>query len=334
MIALLWVLLGCGGAPDAAPVEVDPLARVAWTAPRPATHQILVTLPAEVEASPDGLTALGPRVPARIVQWLVAPGDAVARGDALAVVESPSLSGLTATVAGQRRARDAREAQLGAGMATIADLAEADAALAGNAAALASARALLQTRAGATVWTSPADGLISAVSCAQGIEVGPEDPCVTLVDPTRTTLLARVPERHLPHLDGLQGRWHGADGQTLDGLTLRAREPLAHAPSRTVAHRFALPEGVTLLPGTSGRLDLIVPIADTWAVPEAALTQLEGRPVVFVRDGEHARAVPVTSPGRDATPGHVLVQGALDASSAIAWRGVFLLKSLALLEEE
>lgn len=330
---LALLLAACGAeAPHEAPVPAAPQA--AWAAPATADRQVLVTLPAEVEPDPAATTTLGPRVAGRLVAWDVRPGDAVRRGQRLARLDSPALVGLAATVDGRRRARDAAEARLAAGVGTRAELAQADAELADSQATLDSARRTLAVGTGDASWTSPVDGVVGALRCTQGQDVGPGDACVVLVDPSRVAVLARVPERHLARLDGATGRWIGTDGVRVDALALASREPVADRESRTVALRFAVPPGSALVPYTSGRVDVVVPLTDgAFAVPHAALTTLDARPVVFARTPDGAEPLAVEVLGRDGDT--AIVRGPL-AGREVAFRGVFELKSRVLLggEEE
>jgi cobalt-zinc-cadmium efflux system membrane fusion protein len=329
---LVLLLLGaCAAeAPHEAPVPVEP--RVAWAAPEPADSQVLVTLPAEVEPDPAATTTIGPRVAGRIVSWEVRTGDAVRRGERLARLDSPALVGLAATVDGRRRARESADARLAAGVGTRADLAQADAELADAQATLDSARRTLTVGGGDAVWSSPVDGVIGALACSQGQDVGPGDACVVLVDASRVAVLARLPERHLARLDGATGRWVGTDGARVDALPLTSREPVADRASRTVALRFAVPAAAGLVPYTSGRVDVVVPLdGDAFTVPQAALTTLDGRTVVFARTSDGAEPLPVEVLGRDGEG--TIVRGPL-AGREIAFRGVFELKSRALLGGE
>lgn len=326
---LMW-LLACGHE-EPEPERRDPLERVAWMAPVPATRQVLVTLPAEVEALPDALHTFGPRVAGRVTRWLVEPGDTVEVGRPLAVVESASLRGLAASVDGQRKVRDARQARLDAGFGTVADVAEAEAALAMAAAELDATRGVLRPDGRGAVWSSPRAGVVSAIRCAQGVEVGPADACISVVEPGRVGVLTHVPERHLRRLDGVVGRWAGNDGGAAGELALRTRAPEIDRASRTLAVRF---DGAgALLPGSSGRIDLIVPIDEAWELPESAIVAMEGDDVVFIRTPEGAQHVSVEVLGRGERERTRLVRGPLRAEHEVAWRGVFLLKSLALLEE-
>lgn len=330
---LTLLLAACGHAPEAPAPTAPPDLGVAWIAPRVATQQVLVTLPGEVEPSPDSTTLLGPRVAARIVRWEVGPGDTVRAGDRLAWLDSPTLAGLEATVDGRRRVRDAMEARVTVGVGTRAEVAEADAALGDAAATLAATRSTLRAGASGTAWTSPATGVVGALGCAQGEEVGPSHACVTLVDPTHATVLVRVPERHLGRLDGAVGHWHGTDGRTLEALPFGMRAPVADRASRTVAVRFLVPEDVDpLTPYTSGRVDVVVPLPEgAWAVPERAVTVLDRHKVVFLRRGETGEAVQVEVLGRMGED--LIVRGDLTATDEVAWRGVIELKSIALLGE-
>ncbi len=333
--SLLAVLLAaCAEQAPPPPTPAPATTGVAWIAPAPAERQVVVTLPAQVEPRPDAVVVRGPPVESRIASWKVAPGDAVREGDPLAVLESPRLTGLSAAVAGRRRALDAAHARLEAGVGTVGDVAAAEADLATTAAELASARESVRGGAEGAVWTSPADGVVAELGCARGASAGPDDPCVTLVEPGAVAVHTRVPERHLQRLSEVTARWHGHDGLTLEDLPLASREPAADPTTRTVALRFGVEAPTALVPWTSGRVDLVAPAPPgAWIVPSSALTTLDDRAVVFARSGDEARPVEVTVLGRGPDPDTALVDGAIDGAE-VAWRGVFQLKGAALLGEE
>jgi len=140
----------------------------------------------------------------------------------------------------------------------------------------------------------------------------------------------RVPERYDTRLDrDVQGTFTAVDGRTF-ALTLGARAPAIDPRTRTRDTWF-LADGAAPL-GASGRA---LVTAASWdgvtIIPEPGLTRVDGEPVVMRRVGEAARAevTPVQVVGR--APDVVYVTG-LDTGDEVAVRGVFLLKSLALLE--
>jgi len=332
------LVAACASTPPAS--HEDPpsaVARAAWIEPARAERYVLVTLPAEIEAAPDGRSALAPRLPLRITAWLVAPGDRIAVGEALARVEGPSLDGLRATERSQRAVRDARAAQRQAGLMTQADVALAEADLATADAQLRDATRAIRSVDGQPTWVSPVAGIVGPLTCPRGSHIDRERACLTVEHGEALVALVRVPERHVGRLDGATGSLRLVDGRVIGPLAGGAIEGAVDAPSRTVALRFALPAELGgALPGMSGRLQLRVdaPVGAV-VVPESALTVIEDEDVLFVREGEaEAHPVPVERLGLADTAGEIVVLPRSDIDGPIAWRGVFALKSALLVDED
>ncbi len=347
--ALTLLLAAACGAPESEEEPTPDLAdRVAWaTAERPERVPV-ATLPAEVLARPGAASRLGPPGVGRLDAWAVQPGDTVAEGDTLAWLASPGLSSLEADLSSaasdvaraRMHAEQARRAaERGVRARAEADLAqaeltEAEARRAALARQLAAQRDTT-TRDGARwAWNSPSSGVVQALHCELGT-LPAEGGCLSLVRPDATWVRVGAPERYGAVLTGsdIAGSLQIADGRTFP-LQLAATAPAVDPHSRTRPLWLSTPEPAPV--GASGRATLTVPAPDgATAVPEAALTRMDGAPVVLRRAAEGseaaADAVRVTVLGRE--PGRVFVSG-LSPDDAVAVRGVFLLKSLALLDQD
>lgn len=344
-----WLVLGLLACGDDPGHEQDVRAsweeRVSWVHPDRAERVRLATLPGEVTALPDGRQRLGPRVGGRIVRWHVAPGDAVEAGDLLAELVSADLSevaGRSAKLAAQVRlleqvAQD-QERAADAGIVSRAGAARARAELEAARAEWAASRGRLRGLDGVAgsdgTWAfrAPTGGEIAALTCSlDTVEAG--QPCVELVDPQASQLVVWVPERFGAQLDSsLEASLTGADGRTW-AFVESGRAPALDAERRALEVRFH-PLGAPPMVGIAGRTELVRPASvDDRIVPAQALTRIDNTPVVFVRDGDGFAAREVEVIGVGATPEERVVRN-VSVDDEVAVRGVFLLKSLTLLEGE
>lgn len=354
-------LAACG---DDAPVETAPhraepdlAARVTFAPLEPARDATLVTLPGEVTLPPNASPALAPPLPGRLRAWAVALGATVSAGDPLATLESPALTDLEAEARELARVLDARRrlasrerAHVAEGLVGATTLFERELGVAEAAARLEAVRAQLAARsalgadAGAEwTWRAPIDGVVSALRCSPGAMVGPDSPCVALLAVADAELRVHVPERLLGLVDAAtRARFTAAANPDAPvDLALSRVEPSVDPQSRTLAHHFTLPPcppgGACpdpLLPGASGRVDLVVAAPpDVFRVPADAVTRLDGADVIFVAappgasEPGGAEPIAVTRVGRHGA--HALVRAPeLAPDMRVAVRGVFLLKSV------
>lgn len=338
MTRLAWLFVALGACADAQPhatlpTPADPLDAVTWQTATSAISRTLAVLPAEIVAQPSARLTLGPRAEVRLLRWTIQEGDTVTEGDPIAVVSSPELSALSATLVGQRAASATEDARAELGLATTSQAAIAQATLAAAEAHLADARRALSPGRDGWVWRAEATGSIAALTCAVGEVVPADGACVTLVDATRTEVRTRVPERHLPHLGSATGTLVTAAGATFE--VTRVRQGAVIDPqSRTLPLWLASVEPSGLVPGQSGRLTLRAPAPEgSVQVPVDAVTRMAGRDVVFLRTPDGPVSVPVEVLGRDG--GQVVLTGNdLPADAEIAVSGVFLLKSVATQDAE
>lgn len=344
MMLFVLALMGCGETHDGIEPTRSIEERVSWAPAAEAGPVPVATLPAEVVPAPGGRHAVGPGVDGRLVSWSVAPGDTVAAGDPLAELVSPELVSLDArsrelgaVVAQQEERLRLRRSAAERGVASAADVQEVLAELEEAKAAHAGVRRELRahqdtsTRGGAGwVWRAPVSGVVGELTCSLGT-VEASQTCLTLVQPQGVVLDVRVPERVLSHLDApVQASFIAGDGRSWTFAEV-GRAPDVDPFSRSRAFRFAVVGDAAPLQGSSGRATLRVPApADVQEIPDSALTRIEGEHTVFVRGEPTHEARRVELVGRDDQM--AWVRG-LAPGERVAVRGVFLLKSLSLLEE-
>lgn len=343
---LTALLMSCGGEAEHAPEHGGELsARVAYTPAEVRERTPFATLPADVVSRPGGGARLGPPAIGRLDAWAVQPGDVVSAGDTLAWLISPDLSSREADVAAARSevARARIEAEQLARAAARGVRSQSDAAVAAAQLSEAQARlGALQRQLSATrdtttregdrwAWRSPSDGVVQTLHCEIGA-LPDRTGCVSLVQPGAAWVRVRVPERH----DGLLGPDITGEVVLADGgrhsLVLAATGPALDPHTRTRELFFTTPDAAPL--GASGRATLTAPApAGATVVPEEALTRVDGEPHVMRRRGEGPSAEPVSVTELGREPGFVHLTG-LEPGDPVAVRGVFLLKSLVLLDEE
>lgn len=344
MTVLWWMLMaGCAEQPmeEHAPASLE--ARVGWEAAESVTRRPLATLPAVVEARPGAVHTLSPTGAGRLLTWAVAPGQVVAAGDVLAWWTRPDLSELEAEVRAARVEVERAQLQLDAlrgaaagGVRSQAEvqLAEADLRSAESRAAVAQRRLVARrdttSRHGDRwAWESPVDGVVQQLLCEPGASA--DGACVELVDPQGGWLRVALPERYGAQIDGepLSVDFSAVDGRQWS-LSEAARAPALSPTTRSRNLWFS--SSVPLELGASGRATVsLSAAADVVVVSERALTRLDGADAVFVRGGEAPEPLPVEVLGREGD--RVFLRGPA-AGDEVAVRGVFLLKSLALLDEE
>ncbi|MBT9560797.1 MAG: hypothetical protein IV100_32535 [Myxococcales bacterium] len=345
----------------------DPRAtRVRFETVAPAGLETLAVLPAEVVVPPHAIQAVGPALAGRLISWHVSPGDRVAVGTPLALVESLEFADLEArraelseTVKQRRRILNRRKQHVAAGVETEQALLEIEGALAGDQAALTAierqlaARRSLGDSTGATTpgnepsanrgvswtWTSSVKGVVSAVSCPTGSLQEPGSECITIVDDSLTMVRVAVPERHLSRA-GAEGRatliLASDRAETAIPMALARRDGALSRSSRTLAHYYAPESATPLQIGATGRVAITAPAPpSTVRVKRASVTRMGGDDVVFVPGDGPGGGVPMVVRIAGRAEDDLLISAeSLRADSKVAVHGLFLLKSLALVEAE
>jgi RND family efflux transporter MFP subunit len=290
-------LAGCGAASEE--TKAEPQSVLVSTAPaKQGALPQTVTAYGSVAPALNGAQTFSEAQPGQVTRLLVTPGATVRRGQALAVfVPAPaSRSGYLQAVEALDSARKQRAttAQLLAQqLATQDQLVQADKAVADARTALAALQAEGAGRAVHTL-TAPFDGIVTAVSVAQGDRTQAGATLLTVVraggivvtagiDPAEHGTVAVGQSASLLRLSG---------GAALTGHVLRVSQAL-NAKTRMVDVDIAFPAGA-LLPGEGIQVAIATGQVSGWIVPHRAVVTAGGVPHVFQISGSKAKAVPVT----------------------------------------
>ena len=278
----------------------------------------------------------------------------------LAWIVSPELGDLDsaareqrAVLAGRRRLlRSARE-QVEAGVRPIEALREAELGVAEAQAHVQALQRQLNLRRTSTggdsgegrgaspgrwAWRAPIAGQITALRCAPGSAHSAGALCADALETGRAELRVHVPERLIGRLsEDATLQWHPASSPK-EPVTMRlSRRAVTVDPeSRTQAFYFR-PEGdARLTVGATGRARLSTPPAEgVVRVPRSSVTELEGRPTVYIKAAGEVPAQPVTVEVTGRAGEDLLVRGrGLALGAEVVSRGAFLLKSVALMGGE
>jgi RND family efflux transporter MFP subunit len=275
---------------------------------------------------------------ARIRSLLVQPGQRVARGAPLGVVQAdPSaVVALTQAQGGETLARGelARtEALYRDGLATQSQLASAQKSLSDAQQALAAQRAL-GVSAGATTIVAPVAGVVAQLSAAPGDQLQAGAPILQLI---ATNANAGAGAAHVANVtlgvepadamsihDGdpivLHALATGFDKATANGSIVMVGASI-DAQSQLVNVGASVPlAGTSFIPGTRVRADIATKRGDWWVVPRSAVLRDDQGAYVFqVAPGDKAHRVPVAiRVENDRSYG---VDGALDAARPLVVTG-------------
>ncbi len=306
-------------------------------------------VPAEVQVNPDKTAHISSLVPGRLTEIRVALGDAVQKGDVLALVESVELGRARADLRGARARKTAADAEVrrmatlvGEGIAAKKSRVEADARADQASADVAAARATLSVYglkggAGRSIaLESPLGGTVIERHASPGEIVDRETRSFVVADLSQLWVMGRVYEQDLSRVaEGLPAEVAliAYPGRTWTGVIDYVSSTLDE-DTRSVAIRVVLdnPEGV-LRPGMFGTIALgqVEPdggaTAEVISVPETAVSTMGDRTVVFVAGDEPGGfRVRDVVPGANAH-GFVEIREGLEPGEAVVNRGAFVLKS-------
>jgi RND family efflux transporter MFP subunit len=352
------------GAEEAEDEGISFLKEQQWTlefGTTPAEVRLLrssVTVPAVVRPRAGGEAILTSPVPGRIdpVSEVPVPGARVRAGEILAriIPRSESLRDAAtlraALVEAEQdhdlavRERDRVERLVEARALPARRLEEARATLAASEARLDAARERwsrfeTQSRAGNTgagdgafTLRAPFDGVVSEVRFAPGTSVEENEDLLRLVDPDGVHIVGAVPESSSTDLHAVEA------GELLldDAPPIALSRPLSvgrviEPATRTTEVRFAFDNGTARLQiGKSVGLRLFVGTEVTGtAVPESAIVDDAGRPVVFVQTGgESFERRPVRLGSR--AGGWVHVTDGVEPGERVVHRGAYLVRLAAM----
>ena len=317
-----------------------------------------ITVPATVRPRPGGEAILAAPVPGRIdlASEAPLPGARVRAGTVLvrvvprsddlrdlatlraALVEAEQQHGLAIRERGRvERLVDARALPARRLDEARADLAASEARLAAERERWSRVEAMSEpgngaSGVGAITLRAPFDGVIAEVRFAPGASVEENEPLVRLVDPDQVHVVGAVPETRAAGPGSIRGGELLLDGDL--SITLarplsvgRVVEPL----SRTTEVRFGLDNGEARLQigqGVGLRLFVGEEKPGT-AIPEAAIVDDAGRPVVFVQTGgESFERRPVKLGNR--AQGWVHVVEGVEPGERVVHRGAYLVRLAAM----
>lgn len=289
---------------------------------------------------------VGSRTNGRVVSLRAELGARVARGQVLALLESPDVGQIRAD---EREAEElvkiaeenyAREQRLAAqGISSRKELLVAEAELRRMQASLRSSRTRLGVlgaghgTGGQFGISAPFAGLVVAREVSAGEMASPEDTLFTVADLSRVWIELDIFERDLVRVHVGQSvavRTAAYPGRDFRGRIVYVGSVL-DAERRTVRARVEIPNGDgALKPGMFANASIQVGAGGPTVVvvPQDAVQDVEGKPSVFVpgdRPGEF-RAQPVEV-GEPVEGGRVTIRSGLAAGSRIVTRGGFALRS-------
>ena len=309
-----------------------------------------------------GRIALDPRREALVSAWMagqvdaisVRPGDDVRRGGLLGTVQSPELGEAIAAYRAARARDDAADARLerlqrleAQGVSSRSQVLEAEASHSEAEGALEAAEERLRILGvdpsigdphkgehyvSHVPLRSPIAGKVLRANAAVGRNVNPGETLFHVGDLSRVWLLVDVYERDLGRVRQDQpvsftvAAWAG---ETFQG-TVEQVGDWVEPEARTVEVRVVVdnPDG-RLKPNMFASATLSIEAEGTEsgvALPAGAITELEGRPVVFVQTGEgRFEARPVIVTDRSAT--EALVTSGVAPGDPVVIDGAFALKS-------
>ncbi|MGQ0511647.1 MAG: efflux RND transporter periplasmic adaptor subunit [Betaproteobacteria bacterium] len=309
-----------------------------------------VLLTATVQANRERIARIAPRVPGRIVSVLVRQGDAVKAGQTLAVLDSIEVgeahSAFLQARSDTRLAQTAHErAERLAAEQVIAakELQRARAELEKARTQLAAADSKLRMlgveprgepgeRATSTfALVASRAGVVLERNAVPGDLAKPDEPLFTVADLSALWIEANVSEKDLARVrpgaaakvtvaaypDAFQGKV-AYIGATMDKetRTVLARIEVANPDGRLKPEMFA-----TAAVSTGGARKAL-------AIPESAVTLLQGLATVFVEEGEGFEARPVQLGARSG--GNVVIASGIQSGDLVVVEGVYALKARAL----
>ena len=293
-----------------------------------------------VAATPEGEAALTAHADGAVVRITKRLGDHVKAGEAVAYLESRDAASIAAersaasakaTAARLAYAREKRlfEARVTARQdleAAQAALAEAEAELRRTQSSAAAARVSGDGRFLAV--TSLISGRVTKADAKLGAYVLAGTELFRVADPRRIQIEVAVPAVDARRIKAGDPAVIELVGGATAPAIVRSATPSLDPASRT-ATIVLVPEGLDgLTPGQGVRVRITprgAPMGERIVLSEEAVQTVEGRDVVFVRDGKGFQATPVTIGSRSG--GRVEIENGLKPGAVVATRGAFLLKS-------
>lgn len=289
-----------------------------------------------IEAPPSGLAVLTAGADGRVTRITKQIGDAVARGETIATIESRDA----ASISGSLRAAQARAAQANANYAreqrlydakvtARADLeaARADYQAAAAQVASASGEAAAAGVSGRFVSVrSPIAGRITAAPAVLGSYVSAADELFRIANPAVVQAEVSVPVRDGDRIEPGAAAVIEADGNEVSAR-VRSITPSADAESRTMKVVLTPTSGgSTLTPGEYVRARITASGGGAGvAVPSEAVQSVGGRNVVFVRTAKGFAVRPVEVGERTSETAQIL--NGVKPGETVAGKQAFVLKA-------
>ncbi|MFZ3484909.1 efflux RND transporter periplasmic adaptor subunit [Sphingomonas sp. 3-13AW] len=360
LLALFGALSACGDKPESAAPEqgnaaasaaasTSPLAlsaadfaRIGVTfAPVESVSELpIATVPATLAPPPNARVAVAAVIPGVVTRTMVVEGDSVRAGQPLATVAAREMFTLAAGIdqASARvavaRANDRRLGQLAReGVIAGSRADEARAALREVEAELNEQRRIVRLvngspNRGSYTLTAPISGKITSATITTGSPVSEATSAYVIDAQSRYELTAQLPERLLGQVrPGMTVRLPGNAGDGIRGEVTSVGTVL-DPQTRSATLRARVPASAGVVSGRAVSATLFAPApAGAIAVPAAAVTDVDGKPSVFVRTPKGA-AVRTVETG-DRADGMIVIRAGLRAGEQIAVAGVSELKSIA-----
>ncbi len=325
-----------GGLIELAPAQVQGLG-LKFAEATKAESYLVATLPAVIAPPPGARMAVAATFSGTVVQTLAVEGDAVKRGQPLAIIASREILTLAAEHAAARARLAAAEAnrnrQATLSAEGIASGARAEAAEAAYQQARAEAdeksRMLSAVQGdgvkGTYTLTAPLDGVVSAAKLEAGAPVDGMAPAFVVDAIDRYEVQAQVPERLIGQIE--PGMRVVVDGKIEAKVTSVGR--VLQPETRSAALKAAIAKGTTMVAGRTVSAAVYANAASgAVTVPRSALTELGDDTVVFVKN---AGGVVTRSVTAGSTSGaQVVLLSGVNAGEEVAVTSLSELKTLAL----
>jgi RND family efflux transporter MFP subunit len=267
------------------------------------------TLSGEVRARYE--TRLSFRLPGQMLARKVEVGGRVSAGQTVAVLDSRDAELAASSARANLAQAESQAALVEADLKRFAELRarnfisqaeydrrEAQAVQAREQVAAARAQAAqAANQVGYTLLTAPHAGVITAIEAEAGQVLAAGQTVARLARPEELEVAVSVPEHRLEAFrkaSRYEIRLWSAPGKSYRGR-LRELSPVADPASRTYAARIALQEDGGLAIGMTAELRVRAEGEALPQVPLSALFHREGRPAVWVIDGEKVRLVEVVT---------------------------------------
>lgn len=298
----------------------------------------LASVPGTVSLPPEARVAVTSPFGGTAVRVLVIPGQQVAKGAVLGVVkaaESVQYSGAmarsqaelpVAQANAQRLTQLAREGVIAPSRAeeAVANLRAVQATLAENRRLLALGGA---SRDGTVTLRSPIAGRVASVGVETGGAVSTEGAPFVVENVAALRLDLQLPQRLAGQLYPGMPVAVEQDGRRVTGKLLSVGASLDPV-SRSLVARASVAGDSGLIPGKGVTAIIEAPAekAKGVSVPRNAVANIDGKDVVFVREGKNFRRQTVTVAGESG--GRMVIGGGLNANAQVVTKGVAELKAI------